>query len=358
MAGWEFYYTYIGTDYDMSVIRTRNVTGTPLVSATRIAEGENGANEPVSGIYRFTVGTGNTATVSAPNDRDALSPCLFTGSRSIVCDGVTENINLIGGLAVILAADTSEGDVFEIAIGAVWLTSFAKWQPVMSLGAWLRGVDDPEGLLFKAVNNTGYTQIQSKIYGFPGIRVVNSVSDQRPIKAYSQKNPGYLLAAVGRYGTEETTFTFADVSGGYCKMYVGELLNSFLVKNLTTEEEIGSDDGLLACDGITVWEIIGYPNPSWIKGIRFVLSTSLAGTDTADAYCSDSLTLMKVATGESGGEFVSLRTGCYLNVDGYGEGVVPDDATVYFRLKRDIPEDTEFDMNPREFCVQIQSIQV
>lgn len=357
MAGWEFYHTYIDTDYDMSTIRTRNVTGTPLVSATRIAEGENGANEPVSGIYRFIVGAGDTITVSAPNDRDALNPCLFTGSRSIVCDGVTENVNLIGGLAIILAADTAEGDIFEIAIGAIWLTVFAKWVPILSLGAWLRGVDDPEGLLFKAVNNTGYTQIQSRIYGFPGIRIVNSVSDQRPIKAYSQQNPGFLNGPISRYGTETGAFTFSNVSGGLCVMIL-DAAPGLTVKNVTLGDEIEiqvDEDHPILCDGSTVYEIT---SPTKFSGARFVLSASLADTDTATIYCSDSLTLMKIATGQSGGEFVSLRTGCFLNVDGYGEGVVPVGGTVYFRLKRDLAEDTEIDLNPREFCVQIQSISV
>lgn len=346
---WEILYNYLGTDYDITAVNTRNVIGTALVSTAYVDEGDDGCNIPLPGIYRFTMGAGDTVTVSQVSENDAANPDFFSGSRSVVCDGVTENVNLIPGIAVILAATAAENDIFEIAIGSFWLTLVNKWVAVASMGACLAGSDPSEGISLKVKNNTGRTQIQSMISLTDGMLWRNDLYPTRPILSNWQPNNIMNLNWI-----TPALFTFHNVHDGLCDI----LVNSYpsVVKRVSDGVYLDTSPGrLIAYDGVEIyeWKPQGYPDDS-VHGPAFILSADLAETDAATFTRYPASQYLEISI--DGGEWQAASAGAFLSVDGYAEGVVPDLSEITVRLRRNIASDADVDWNPYQFCFRIDSV--
>jgi|GEM_PF-4436715 len=344
MADWEFTYAYAGSDQDFSV-DSRNVSGGALVSAAVIADGDAGAHSLIPGVYRFTVGAGSVVSVAYVDAYDIKNPLVFSGTRAVVCDGVTENINLLPGIAIILAADTAEDDIFEVGMGALWVDTISTWQRVMTVGPGIPGVNGDNPLLLTVKNNSGYIQTNTHLYATNAIRVVNGVNPGRPFQCFRQGGGGAPVADDDLLGMP---VTFANVGGGTCNLYINGVKQTAI---MVVETGVWIED--LPCDGATWLRFVG----GKYDGAQFILPADLAVTDTATIYVSDGGSCIEIATVDDM-DWMDGESGLLLTEAGAGDGVVSDQTEIDIAVRWNISGGATPALNMRMFSLRVDSVGV
>ncbi len=342
MSGWVFKPQYGDLEVDIEA-NYRNVTGSPVVSVTVIPVRSSGAASLISGVYRFTFESAATISVACPDIGDSKNPLLFSGTRNVICDGVTPNYNVIPGLSVIFSASATTDDMFEIGIGCYWDSYDGAWIRFLALGLGLQGQESKETLLY-VVNETGYTQCNSKIYATNAVRIENGVAYNRPFLCWRQVGSTNPVADSDLAGAQ---VTFNNVGGGTCDILVNGA--PIGIYDVTAQRLIPGGIGL-SHDGTTVYR---FADGTKYQSCEFILSASLTETDTATIFVSDGASVVEVSS--NGADWVSGETGIYLVQEGENPGIVVNGSNVSFYIRISVSVAKSPVMNQRTFSLRVTS---
>lgn len=318
----------------------RNTSGSPITSVT-----PNNERLLVAGIYKITVSSsGDPATINlvAQGDDAPKNPIADTGI-SVTNDNSTANKNVIPGLSIVFnIASTSD-------IGYIYV------------GSYYDGSDDQDVINFGGVDAGNYSPSSSgrKIYvkndgtydvTDAEVKIINAVriEQDNPQRPFYKSYQNYDYNPINHTTMTGKNITFANVGSGTCDVLIGG--NTFNV-----EEVGGSYSGTstgLNMDDSTIYEVtsdtIDFP-----KGWRFILSSSLQGTDTATLYVSDGGEKVEIAPDVSGspGTWQDGTTALTIGDSGgvSGDIDVGDSGVFWIRFH---PESSETpDLNMRLFTI-------
>ena len=345
MSDWGIYYSYKG-DLVSLAVDSRNVTGEALLSAEAIAAQLQAATFSPPGVFRFTLTDTDAVTVSVEHYGDAASPALFSGERAVIADGATENYNLIPGIAVVISGSSVEGDIFEIGVGCYWDSDVGEWQRFSPFDIAFIGVDSAERV-FSVKNESGSVQCQSQLVAVNAMRIVNTQTTSRPFYAFRQTG---IIGPTAHEDLLGAAVTFTNLIAGtpniVSVLIDGEAID---VYDVTNDTLIAGGIGL-NCDGTTVYRFAD--TTAYASG-EFVLSASLAVTDTATVYVSDGGDFVQIAT--SSGELGDGASAIDLTGLDAPDGVVAVNESVQIRVLISAPEAKTAAMNQRLFALLVSS---
>lgn len=350
MSGWVINYYYGGSNRDISG-SYRNVTGTPVLSAVLADEQTDGAANAIAGIYRFTFESGTTVSVEAVYTEDVGNPLLFSGTRSVTVDDVTENENILPGWEIVFSSALSTGDIFEIGVGCYWDSTNSEWVRVLPRGPVIP--DLPTGELSLVIeNDSGGTLVSSKLVATNAARIENDQDYNRPFLACRQTG---LLDPDQDSDLLGSAVTFTNFSAGSPNT-VDILVDGspIDVYDVTGSALITNGVGL-KCDDTNIYR---FADTTKFQSLEFVLSSSLTGSDTATIYVSDGGDAVQLAL--VGGNWISGTTGVDLTEDGESvTGTVTDGGTVTVRLRLYPASDqAAYELNLRSFSLRAYGVSV
>jgi hypothetical protein len=344
MADWTFNFIG-GGNFNELGIYGRNIFGSPLSEVARISDYYEGANSLIPGVFRVTITSNSTVSVGPKGLPDIGSPACRS-SVGVVIDGSTPNRNILSGLSIILSANASVGDIFEVGVGAVYNTESSSISRGTHFGVVVPGVDSTIRT-FTAVNSTGFVQCNTRVVVSNLIRVVNTQAAGRPFYSFRQAgelNPtsddtlsGLVVTFENVQGTPKTTDMKIDGVGvDVVDVATGSLF---------------SGGQYLLCDDTTVFAFV--PGGKYQSG-EFVLSSNITEGDSATVF---------VSAGSAGvmlrgdaGLWVDGSSGLILTDDDAPSGVMNVGGGAYFDMKVLPSEGMTSELNPRLFSVRIVSV--
>lgn len=321
----------------------RNVINTPCVSITRVSDYAAGDLPCLAGIYRFTFTAATELVCECIEADDQRNELTFSTARTVTCDDSTPNYNLLPGWAVVLSAAAAEDDIFEIGIGCQFDTTDYIWVRGMTLGRVIPALSGTERLLY-AHNDSTEVQCNTRLVATNAAWIENSESYTRPFLSFRQVGETNPTAHADLDGV---TISFDNLLTGTVDILVDGAAIS--VYDVTNDATIGDGTGL-ECDGTTVYR---FSDGTAYQSIEFVLSASLAETDTATIYVSDGGSFIEIFDGSNG--WVAGTTGMYLQGSGLGEGVVDADDSVSFYVRPNAGAGADSTMNLRAYSLRIAS---
>lgn len=342
---WEINYNYNGSDYALDV-SFRNVIGSPVLSAEVIPSLFSGGFRPLAGVFKFTMMSTTTLKIEAVHPEDIKSPSLFSGTKTVVADGATENISVLAGISLILTNTAVAGDVFEIGIGCFYDEATLSWVRVTPLGLCYPNII-PVARTLRIENTTSHIQCGTYIVATNSIRCVNSVYATRPFKCFRQTGAFDPTAHIDMLG-EAVTFTdFVSGSPNTASILVGG--SPIDIYDVTNSETItnGVD---LSCDGSTVYR---FADGTAYQSGEFVLSSSLEVTDTATLFVSDGGSFVELSNTVD--DYVSGPTGVSVTSENCPDGVVSANSYVEINVRISNPGDYDITLNPRLFSLRVIS---
>jgi len=349
MTTWQLTTDYKGVDVDPA-LSWRNVNGSAVLVVTWLLEDDPGYQAPRAGIYSFTVLSGvATVMMQALSNLDAGNPLLAT--LPIVADGVSENLNLIPGVSVILAPDLQAGDQFDIGINNYLDTDLASWYPVLSFGPRVTGFTSTERI-FLATNISLGTLTDCLLVATNAVRVVNDVSVFVPFEQFRQVGILNPTADDDLSGLEVTFDNFEEGTPNTVDILVdGETIDIY---DVDADDVIPEGVGL-NCDGTTVYR---FADGTKYQSVEFVLSADLEETDTATLFVSDGGASIEIAqvVSETVGEFISGPSCIVLTESGQADGTVTSDGDAGFAVRIRPPGDGTTDLNQRSFSLRMVGV--
>jgi hypothetical protein len=284
--------------------------------------------------------------VSVVSHADLHNVGLSMGDRTVVVDGITENLNILSGLALILRSTATTGDAFEVGVGCYWDDTDSTWVRITPLDLCIPGVTSEERS-FYAHNVSEHPQANSQLVVTNAMRIVNGQTIERPFKAFWQAgltNPQSHADLLGK------SVTFADLVAGTPNtisiLIDGDPIDIY---DVTNGGLISNGVGL-KCDGATLYR---FDDATDYCSGEFILATNTSDTDTATVYVSDGADFVEIATTD--GVFVDGPSGIYLTGENAPEGVVAADESIQFQMRLLAPEGKTAAMNQRQFSIRIQS---
>lgn len=345
MSGWQFQYDYASSDINV-VGSSRNVTGSPLVSASVISEHTAGSRTPIAGIYRFTMVTTSTVKVEIVDSGDTNNPLVYSGTRSVTADGATVNKNLLPGWSIVLASDLDAGDIFEIGSGCYYDSDNGVWERILTLGYGLPGFSTSP-VVMKVENTSGYTQTNSKLVATNAARIDNTEAPDRPFFAFRQTG---ILSPTSHSNLSGKAVTFANFASGSPNT-VDILVDGSQIDVYDVTNQVSMPNGTtLKCDGTTVYR---FADGTAYQSCEFILSSSLTASDTATIYVSDGGESVELSS--AGVSYVAGTTGIDLTEADQVTGTVTDDGEVEFYLRKNISSGEDKDLNLRSFSLRVSS---
>lgn len=346
MADWALKYGYGGGTVAVS-LSSRNVTGSPLASASLVESGEAGSNVTPCGVFRFEMETDTTVSIAAVSPYDLKSVALFTGTRTVTADGATENLNLLPGVSVVLSSSAVAGDAFEIGIGCYWDAVSSVWVRAMPLDVAFTGLTgDARSIV--AENISGSVQSNCFVIVTNAMWIANGQTAIRPFQAFRQTG---LLNPVAHADLLGEAVTFDDLVEGTPNTISILVDGSAIDVWDVTNDALIADGVGLKCDGSTVYR---FDDTTDYRSGEFILSEDVSETDTATIYVSDGGEFVEIS--DTVNAYVAGTTGVYLTSSGAPEGVVSEDDTVAFNLRLSAPEAKTTAMNQRLFSVRLSSV--
>lgn len=339
---WTFWFNYDGSDRDITG-SGRNVTGSPLVSASKIESYDEGAATAPAGVWQFTMETTTTVSVTYTDSQDTGSPVIYTGTKTVVSDGVTENLNLVPGWAIVLANDLSADDVFEVGIGCYYDSSVGSWIRALSLGTGKAGFASAARSII-VQNDAGAAQQNCKIVATNKAWIENGQTGSRPF--YCQRQTG-LLNPTKDSDLDGTAITFTNFAAGTPNT-VDILVGGSPIDVYDVDGDVLIPDGEdLECDDAHIYR---FADGTALQSLEFVLSSSLTGSDTATVFVSDGSESIQLSL--VGGSYVSGPTGLDLTSDGNDTGDVDEDDTITVLVRKNIAAAEDTTMNQRTFSLR------
>lgn len=346
MSGWTLKYAQQSGTVDIG-ISTRNVNGSPLISATIVDARTSGANVTPCGVFRFTLSSSTTVSVENISPYDTKSVALFSGTRTVVADGTTENVNVLPGVAIILSATAVAADSFEIGIGCYWDSVQSTWIRGLPLEVAFSGVVGQVRSII-ASNDTGSVQCVCQVVATNAMRVENTESAIRPLMAFRQAGLTNPVADTDLLGKSITFQDLVEGTPNTVSMLVGGV--GVDVYDVTNDAPVSGGVGL-NCDGTTVYR---FDDATDYCSGEFLLSPDLEVTDSAIVYVSDGGDFVELSDTVNG--FVTGPSGIYLTGDSAPEGVVSEAESITFQIRLNTPEEKTSDMNQRLFSLRISSV--
>jgi hypothetical protein len=346
MAGWILQYSQPSGTVDIG-ISTRNVNGSPLVSAEIIDARDSGSNVTPCGAFRFTFLSSTTLSIETISPYDVKNPALFSGARTVISDGVTENLNILPGVAVVLSTSAVEADSFEIGLGCYWDSSQSTWIRGLPIDVAFSGIVGETRSII-ATNDTDSVQCVCQAVATNTIRIENTESSIRPLLAFRQAGLTNPVADTDLLGKSITFQNLVEGTPNTVSMLVAGL--GIDVYDVTNDTPISGGVGL-NCDDTTVYRFDD--STDYCSG-EFILSSDLEVTDSAIIYVSDGGDFVELSDTVNG--FVTGSSGIYLTEDSAPEGVVSDGEGITFQIRLNAPEDKTSEMNQRLFSLRISSV--
>ena len=278
---------------------------------------------------------------------DVANPLLFSGTRSVVADGVTANLNILPGWSVVFSYYVGYGDVFEIGIGCYLDTDLMHWQRVLSFGPRLRGyASSAREITIK--NTSGGELTDCVVVVTNAARVENDQAADRPFHAFYQQG---LLNPTPDDDLDGMAVTFHNHATG-SPATVDLLVDGDPVDVYDVTNSALMPGGVgLNCDETTVYRFV---TGSKYQSVHFILSPSLAETDTATLYVSDGGDAVRISTGS--GAAVSGPSGLVVTETGQDAGTVTDDGEVAVQLVLDPDAYSSVALNARSFSLRVQGM--
>jgi hypothetical protein len=339
----------------------RNVVGSPVVSASKIASGLKGLANAPAGVYRFTVAedggdyTVNLSFISKLDYANGMESDNWP--LDVIADGLTYNYMVMPGWGITFAADAQDGDVFEVAVGCYWDSTIGTWVRGLSFGSRATGIVSGE-ISLTAKNLSGGTLTDCMAVVTNAISVVNvplspdsgDGRGDRPFAAWWQAgrvNPDPDT------GGSEGAVTIANRDGGGI---FGDYLVALAVDganvdiyDLTNDTIMPAGDAQdLDCDETTIYK---FPDGSKYQGLHFFLGEGTDMGDEAEFYVSDGGAAIQIA--QATGAFTSGVNGAILTESGQDTGTVTDDGEVTFRIRINPLMGTLPDLNQRSFSLRL-----
>jgi hypothetical protein len=342
MIHWQLLYTYGGSDRDVTGY-WRNVVGQPIVSAVKIGPGQEADASPTAGVYRFRFETASAVSCRKASPQDSLNPLIYSGSRNVIADYVTENMNLLPGWKMVFRGDVQAGDEFEIGVGCCLDSTSKTWQRILSFGPRVAGfVSEPRTLIAKNVSSVTLTDC--KLVATNAIRIANGQGSARPFKCFRQAG---ILNPEPDSDLDGTEVSFANYTPGSPPTV--DLLTSGSPIDMFDEVAGGIIPGGvgLKCDGTTVYR---FADGTKYQSGTFILSDSLEQTDTATMFVSDGGSTVWLATPSE--SFVPGPAGLVLTQDGQTQGYILSNGTALFRIQLAPSSESVPNLNARSFSLR------
>lgn len=319
----------------------RNTNGTPIVSVT-----PNQERLLVAGIYKITVssvtGTSAVINVEAQGDDAPKNPVTQSGI-TVTNDGTTANKNVIPGLSIVFdIAATS--DVGYIYVGSYY--DGAAENDVVNFGTVDAGNYGPDstGRKIYVKNDGTYDVTEAQV------RIINAVRIEQdyPQRPFYKTYQNFDYNPIKHSSTSGVPVTFANVGGGTCDV----LLDG---STFHVQEVGGTYSGLstgLNMDDSTIYEVTDNTSTFPI-GWRFVLSSSLQGTDTAVLHVHDGGEHVEIAPDVSGapGTWQDGTTALTIGDSGGIDGDIAVGDSGIFWIRFHPASSTTPDLNMRLFTI-------
>jgi hypothetical protein len=344
MSGWQILHTYNGIDRDITGC-WRNVTGSPVRSAAKVAPGAPGFASPIAAVYRFTLVSPAAVSCRGISNEDSLNPLIFSGTRSVIADGATVNLHLLPGWGIVLASDAQAGDVFEIGVGCCLDEDFMSWQRILSFGPRMTGYTSAARTV-TAKNISGGTLTNCIAAITNAVRVGNDQGPARPFHAFYQQG---MLNPTADQDQDGVPVTFANyVPGSPCTVSMLIDGNGEDIYDVAADRVLPRGIGL-KCDGATLYAFL---HGSKYQSARFILAADLAEPDSATLFVSDGGESVWVSSGS--GTPVAGPSGLTLTETGKSYGVITHNAAVSIHLVVDPNSYSSADLNARGFSFRVQ----
>jgi len=316
-------YSLKGGTYFLLEESKRDTVGTAIISVAKA-----GDNLQRSGIWTLTFntvvpGVSATCVVTATDPHD---PSNNPSGTSVVLDGSTVHYDVIEGLALVFSSSGSFNSSWTSVVyyGVFYDSSDSSTNSILRNGIIVAGNSStPERI---SVRNDG-----SDLSASTTVQVVNGVRfvatsgdpfvliDHTDVNPTANFSPGYAITFANKVSGSPDTIDIL-IDGG-----------TYDVERIDTGASYPGGAGV-PMDGTTVLE---WTSGS-LSGVRFVLATSTANTDTATIYVSDMARLIQVAPDLSGspGTYQAATTPLQLTEDGGSNpGEIAASNVAFFWIK-------------------------
>ncbi|MFH1114800.1 MAG: hypothetical protein V1792_12870 [Pseudomonadota bacterium] len=348
MSGWRILHYHGGDERDILGYR-RNVKGTPVCSARKIPEGSPGYAVPMAGVYRYVFETSTEVSCAGVGRMDYANPLVYPGVRSVIADGVFENLNLLPGWAIVAAADTSPGDIFEIGTGCLLEDDMTTWHRVLSFGPRLAGYPSA-GVRLVAKNASGVPLSGCMVTATNAIRIQNQSSPTSPFLMFWQSGPLNPFADDDPNGVPVSFGQYSIL--GHSHKYAYILVNGEPVDiHDVAGEKLIPGGGKLVCDGTTVYR---FADGSKHQSGTFVLAGQMASALTATLHVSDAAESVRIGHGT--GSVVSGAAGLILPQDGEEAGRIAAGGSAAFEVSINPTERPAADLDARSFSLRLSGM--
>jgi hypothetical protein len=259
-----------GAAWVASSVRFSNTTGTPLASASDLADGEALADIyslAISGV----VGGAGTVTVGtdAPNN-----PYKGRVANGVLLDGVTVYRNIIPGVGLVFSATSANGNVAQVKVGVYFGTfdSFGVGAGVPSAATRHRVVNTGSGAVSGAQVSLKTQAVMYKKTGnaLQLVRPFADGADEKTAGGGSERTMPYALSISNTSGAGSARI--ADLSVDGVAVPAGQL----------TDVSAGVDVSGVGLKAINPAYIYRFKAPHALEGLEFALDAACANGDIAN----------------------------------------------------------------------------
>lgn len=317
-------YEILSATYHSLEESKRDVVGTAIIS---VAKAGNGLQR--AGIWTLTFNTVNpgVSAVCVVASADPHDPSRNSGGVAVLLDGSTVHTNVIEGLGLVFSSGVGFNSSWTSTVyyGAYYDSGAAADRSITRVGQVTAGASSTARRI--AVRNDGADLAASaQVVVVNGVRFTHGSGtpfvklEYTEISQTANFDPGYAITFANKNTTPTPDVVDILVDG-----------STYDVKRIDTGEAFPGGSAV-PMDGATVLEWTSGP----LTGLRFVLASSTANSDTATIFVSDGARLVKIAPDVSGSEgtYQAGTTALQLTEDGgLNAGEIGAAATAFFWTK-------------------------
>lgn len=342
MADWTFLHDYKGTDTNIEGV-VRQVTGNPIYRYYVLDPGNEGCGKVPAGRYLFTFDT-NTSVICTVFEAENKWQEIATGPITVVCDRVTENLNLLPGWSFVFDSMAVASNQFEVIIGG-FKDDFV-YIPVLAFNERPKGLPGTlKEIIVQNISGETLTDCQAVVTNL--IVVVNAgIAETTPFFAFWQSG---LLNPTADEDNDGLAVTFDNYTAG-SPATVDILIDGKSPSVYDVTNSVFIPDGkTLNCDGVTAYR---FADAGDLQSGMFILSENLQETDTATIYVLGGGDQIEIAVDDD-----YIRAAIEITEDGQEDGVVTDDGKTSFNLRMNpiVTADTILRFG---FSVRVQGVKV
>lgn len=302
-------------------LQTYNVSGTPLVSGTFGAAGQE-----IADTYDLTFTSAGGVTVDVDCGSPLKNPNQATGV-AVVADGVTVNWNVILGVGLVISAGVATGNEARVTVGA-YMTAGGLVTDVLNVGTTEGGSSSPSVQIAAVVAGASDAS-EVSVRPLPGFYF--TPYNARSFVALIDNHSSVGREVLAPSGTLTITFTnWGDAGGGKKKadvMVGGQLAILGAIFDNATRYEYGSGNGYVdATDRL--------------RGLALVLVDTTADPTAMTVSLvvdGDHAAYAELAEDLSGAPGTFASAPLTLTESGQGAGIITSGAAAYFWFRWNLP---------------------